>query len=144
MHLKVETDYAIRMVDYLIKRKGIAGAPEISEESKVPLRFAKNILQKLTKSEIVISYKGVYGGYELRKNPEELSLYDVVNVTDGPLILNQCMQRREECFYKSYEECPYYNIFMEISLELQNRMQGIKFSDLQYKNARASDNSSDF
>lgn len=134
MHFKVETDYAIRMVDYLIRKKSIAGAVEISEESKVPLHFAKNILQKLASNDVVISYKGIHGGYEIGKKSEEISLYDVVNVTDGPLVLNRCIMKGEECPCKSDENCPYYEIFSEASLELQKRLRGVKLSDLQHRN----------
>jgi len=137
MRLTLESDYAIRIVEYLTSKNKVVGAAEISEQASIPRRFAKNILQKLTKEEIIRSYKGIYGGYELARNPEEISLYDIVKVTEGSLALNHCRQGEKKCICVSDIGCPFSEIFTEMSLELETRLREIKFGPAVYKRQMA-------
>ena len=75
MHITLETDYAIRIVDFMVKNDGRFDAKAISEKTYVPQTFAMKILRKLGNAGIVNSYKGTKGGYELGRSPSELSLY---------------------------------------------------------------------
>ena len=74
MHITLETDYAIRIVDFMAKNDGRFDAKAISEKTYVPQTFAMKILRKLGNAGIVNSYKGTKGGYELGRSPSELSL----------------------------------------------------------------------
>jgi len=132
MRLTLETDYAIRIVDYLAKEKNITRSREISEKSNVPLRFAKNILQKLTRKKIVTSYKGAYGGYILGKNAEDISLYDVIEATNDYIEINRCHLKGKGCPCMTEEGCPYYKIFTEASVDLENRLRKARFGTLVY------------
>lgn len=82
MHITLETDYAIRIVDFMVKNDGRFDAKAISEKTYVPQTFAMKILRKLGNAGIVNSYKGTKGGYELGRSPSELSLYDVVEAVE--------------------------------------------------------------
>ena len=83
MHITLETDYAIRIVDFLAKNKTRFDAKTISDSTNVPQTFALKILRKLGSGGIVTSYKGAKGGYELSALPSELSVYDVVETMEG-------------------------------------------------------------
>lgn len=133
MQITLETEYAMRIVDYLARAGRLAGAMEISEEAVVPLRFAKNILQKLAQRGIVRSYKGVHGGYELGRRPGDISLYDVLEATSGSLALNRCLLKEYECKCIPDKQCPYYKIFQQLSNELESRMREIRFDSLIYE-----------
>ena len=65
MHITQETDYAVRIVYCLANSQGRKDARTISEEMGVTLRFSLKILHKLVQADIVKSYKGSKGGYEL-------------------------------------------------------------------------------
>jgi len=63
MHLTLEADYAVRIVDKLAIKNKKMGAQSIAEQTNVPLRFALKILRKLVACGAVKSYKGAHGGY---------------------------------------------------------------------------------
>jgi len=128
MLITQETDYAIRIVDYLVQNKDLTNASEISEATIVPPRFAKNILQKLAGKGIIRSYKGVHGGYKLGKQPKEISLYDVLKATQGPIVLSRCLYDDSRCVCDLNVGCQYYEIFKQLSNEIENKLCGIKFS----------------
>ena len=55
MHITLETDYAIRIVDFMVKNDGRFDAKAISEKTYVPQTFAMKILRKLGNAGIVNS-----------------------------------------------------------------------------------------
>lgn len=78
MHITLETDYAIRIVDCLARAQCRMGAQEIADATGVTLRFSLKILSKLTKSGIFVSFKGTNGGYEMNREPKDISLHDIL------------------------------------------------------------------
>ena len=78
MHMTLETDYAVRIVSCLVTAGRRMDAKSIAEETSVTLRFSLKILRKLVAGGIIKSYKGTQGGYELAREPKEISLNDVI------------------------------------------------------------------
>jgi Rrf2 family protein len=103
LHITLETDYAIRITDALAKAYSADSghcrmdAAAISRKTAVPLRFALKILRRLTAGGAVRSFQGAKGGYELAKPPGELSLLDVVELTQGDYQFSRCLGGAYEC-----------------------------------------------
>lgn len=87
MRITTRTRYAIRaLYDLSFHRLGqAAGAKEIAERQKVPLRFLEQILQDLRKAGIVEARRGPRGGYALARQPAQISLAEVLHAVRGPL-----------------------------------------------------------
>lgn len=129
MFITLETDYAVRIVHCLAVRKVRTSAADISEQTRVPQRFALKILRKLVSGGIVKSYKGVNGGYTLMRDPSEITLRRVVEVMEGPIILSRCLSEDYVC--TGYDGCACYfsERFYEISKKLAETLEEVKFSD---------------
>jgi Rrf2 family protein len=103
LHITLETDYAIRITDVLAKAYLAdsghcrVDAAAISEKTAVPVRFALKILRRLTAGGVVRSFQGAKGGYELAKPPGELSLLDVVELTQGDYQFSRCLGGEYTC-----------------------------------------------
>jgi Rrf2 family iron-sulfur cluster assembly transcriptional regulator len=87
MRLTTRTRYAIRaLYDLAFHRLGqAAGAKEIADRQRVPLRFLEQILQDLRKAGIVEARRGPRGGYALARPPGKISLAEVLHAVRGPL-----------------------------------------------------------
>lgn len=138
MHITLETDYAIRIVDALAHKKieplpekddGVGSrrrcldAKTISEQTGVPPRFTLKILHKLVGGGIVRSFKGVYGGYELARELPELSLCDVVELMEGEYRFSRCLSDGYSCSCCSDGDklpCAYQNVYANISLTVRD------------------------
>ena len=72
MHMTLEADYAVRIVEFLAVNPGRADAKTISERTSVTLRFTLKILRTLVSDGIVRSYKGAKGSLILHQKPPEL------------------------------------------------------------------------
>lgn len=130
MQITLEADYAVRIVDYLMRKDSIMGGEEISKAVVVPIQFTRKILIKLNRANIVNSYRGTAGGYDLARLPKEISLYDVFEAIEGPLMLNRCLIEEKRCTRVPDKQCPYHNIFRELSNEMETRMRGVSFADI--------------
>ena len=87
MRITTRTRYAIRaLYDLAFHRLGqAAGAKEISDRQKIPLRFLEQILQDLRKAGIIEARRGPRGGYVLSRPPAKISLAEVMHAVRGPL-----------------------------------------------------------
>lgn len=130
MHITLETDYAVRIVDCLAHNGGKLGAKAISETACVTLRFSLKILRKLVATGIVRSYKGAQGGYEIAKPLSEISINDIVETIEGPYTLNRCMYQDFECTRTADKRCPYHYLFAHISDQVQEQLKQVTLSNV--------------
>ena len=127
MHITLETDYAIRILIYLMRKKERVDAKNIAEGTDVTLRF----LRKLVAADLVKSYKGIKGGYEFAKeSPKEVSLYDAIRVVEGNCYLSRCLDENVGCNRGRMTECKVHNAFCKISQELQKSLSEVTFDTL--------------
>ncbi len=71
---------------------------EIAEQFHVSANHLSKVLQRLTKARIVKSIRGPKGGFLLIKEPSEVSLKDIYEAIDGPIISgNTCLLDKKRC-----------------------------------------------
>ncbi len=97
MHITLESDYAVRIVDCLSTQEARLGAGSIAEQTGVPPRFTLKILHKLVSRGLVRSYKGAKGGYELARSPSEITLREVIEIFEGPYTFSRCLDPAHVC-----------------------------------------------
>jgi Rrf2 family protein len=127
MQITRETDYAIRCVIYLAGKRGaVTMVDEISREKSIPKSFLAKILQKLSKSGIVRSYRGVRGGFELARVPGEISLLDVIEAVQGPVAMNACALDESVCSLSG--SCSVHPVWVEVREEVEKLLRKRNFS----------------
>lgn len=132
MRITQEADYGLRVVLYLSKieygKKVDAGT--IAEHEQLPLRFLLKLLRKLIQSGIIISYRGIKGGYALNKTPKEITLRDVIEAIDGPICVNRCMLDPKYCSAKKTGSCQIHSALFTVQQSLLTQLENINFEDL--------------
>ena len=84
-------EYALRAVVDLAYHFGEARTTrQIAAGTKVPTGYLAKILQDLARAGIVQSQRGVYGGFELARPPDRLTVYDVLSAVDPPRRIHSC------------------------------------------------------
>ncbi len=135
MRITLESDYALRIVTALALTDNVEDAKTLAEKTSVTQRFALKILHKLTTAGLVNSYKGVKGGYKLAVLPDKISLKQVIELIDGPIMMVRCLESSESCgMNKDKTACTYHHIFDAISIELAKKLSAITISDVINKN----------
>lgn len=126
MQIKRETDYAVRCVFYLSGREhDVVMVDEIATEMDIPKSFAAKILQKLVRAGIVSSFQGVRGGFQLARPAEEITLYDVIRVIEGPISLNICTENAAACDLS--RACKVHPFWVQVRQQVEAVFQGITF-----------------
>jgi Rrf2 family protein len=111
--------YGIRALIYLASKSGRnhkVGIKQIADDLKLPTPFLAKILQQLVKSKILISSKGPHGGFSFAKDPQNITLYDVILIIDGNSFFENCIIHNKTCQSADKENllCPVHREFSEI------------------------------
>lgn len=132
MQLNRATDYALRAVLYLVKRlpEEIVPAQTIAESEEIPMRFLLSIMRSLIQAGIIKSYRGVDGGYSLAKQPQEITLLDVVEAVEGPVWLNRCLLDAKYCSKNAAGYCEVHRALEAIQTGLVRELGGYNFAEL--------------
>ncbi|MFI3206388.1 MAG: Rrf2 family transcriptional regulator [Clostridia bacterium] len=127
MHMTLEANYAVKIVELLSFNQEKIDAKTIARESQVPERFALKILRKLVSDKIVLSFKGSKGGYLLNGKPSEINLRMVIESVEGPFRISRCQQNEYTC---SNPDCRLHTIYNDISLLVRERLESYTFADV--------------
>ena len=84
-------EYALRAVIFLADHEGESHtAHAISSVTQVPTTYLSKILQSLARAHLVTSQRGPHGGFHLTKSPDEVTVYEVVQIIDPIQRITQC------------------------------------------------------
>ncbi len=94
--LSRKADYALRAIRHCTRlpKDQFGSISEIAAAEMVPRQFLARILSDLTQGGILISHRGVKGGYRLARKPREISFLDVIETIDGSIQLNLGRHRK--------------------------------------------------
>ncbi|MBX3573130.1 MAG: iron-responsive transcriptional regulator RirA [Mesorhizobium sp.] len=100
MRLTRQTNYAVRIMMYCAANSGrLSRIPEIASAYGVSELFLFKILQPLVEARLVETVRGRNGGVRLARAASEITLFDVVRVTEENFAM-------AECFENDAAECP--------------------------------------
>src|SRR5262245_3340624 len=100
MRLTRQTNYAMRILMYCAANDGrLSRIPEIASAYSVSELFLFKILQPLVEARLVETVRGRNGGVKLGRPADQITLFDVVRVTEENFAM-------AECFESDAAECP--------------------------------------
>jgi Rrf2 family protein len=108
MRLSKKSEYGLRALLELalVHGKTMLQRRDIADRQHIPVEFLEQILLTLKRAGLVSSRRGVNGGYELIKQPNEITLGQVIRILDGPLAPISCVSKTA---YQKCNDCPYTN-----------------------------------
>ena len=127
-----QTDYAVRVVLALAKQGDGAkrSTAEIQQEMLIPRAFMSRIVARLAHAGLVVTYPGRDGGLMLPRPASEITLKDIVEAFEGPILLSQCLQVKgeDDCPFQS--TCPVRPKWGRVQVAMLREMAAITFDDL--------------
>jgi len=124
-----DTDYALRAICFIAKSKNQrVSASEIEKKLKIPKPFLRKILQVLNKKNILISHKGIGGGFVLADSARKTTLTDLIKIFQGPVHLNECLLRKRKC--PNTETCPLRKKVNDIEKYVVKELSSITLASL--------------
>jgi Rrf2 family protein len=133
MELTRKGEYAIRGIVYL------AGMPvdkvcllcDIAAAVDVPPTFLAKIFQQFSKIGLVKSFRGTGGGFLLGSAAENISLLEVIEAVEGPIIPNLCVLAPTDCRRSGF--CNVHPVWKRVQIEIRSVLAGVTLKELASK-----------
>jgi Rrf2 family transcriptional regulator, iron-sulfur cluster assembly transcription factor len=99
MELTRKTEYAIRGMLHLARlpEGEIAMMADISRSEGVPRMFLAKIFQGFIRAGLVSSVRGSRGGFMLKRDSSQITLREIVEAVEGPIVPNRCVMGEGVC-----------------------------------------------
>jgi len=125
-------EYAIKAAIYIANNSLLdvkVGFVDIAKEIDSPEAFTAKILQKLTKEGVILSVRGVNGGFFIPKNLiVKVKLAHIVQAIDGDAVFKGCGLGMEKC--NANRPCPLHDKFMSIRSDLRIMLETTNLEEL--------------
>ncbi len=132
MEFSRQADYAVRAVLELSQkpRGGLVHSSEIAKKQEIPSKYLPTIIRTLARAGLIRTFRGSNGGVSLAVPPDDISLRDVVEAVDGPLLLNRCQLQPGECRGLDDETCTLHDFWMAMARDVQEQMAAVSFAEM--------------
>lgn len=130
MQITRQADYAVRAVLYLSGLNNGRRAPtsEIAREQRIPPSFLAKIVSQLSVAGVVQTSRGARGGVTLARSPGDITLLEVIEAIDGPILLNECVGDPSVCFFG--DDCPVQGVWCDAQSGLVAKLRSTNFLGL--------------
>jgi len=128
--LRKNTDYALRMMCNLAGNYGqkAVSVRMLARQEDVSYQFACKILQKLQGAGLVESAMGPAGGYRLCREPERITMRDVIQAMQGNITVNRCTDKYDNC--PRQPNCPVSIVLRRLQKKVDDYFGKITLKDL--------------
>jgi Rrf2 family protein len=103
---------------------------EIAEQENIPPRYLEQILLTLKNAGILVSKRGVGGGYSLSRAPENISLGEAIRIVEGPLAPLDCASVSRHMSCPEESNCGLYSVMCEVRNAIANILDNISLKDV--------------
>ena len=134
MQITRQAEYAVRAVLYLahLGTSARAATSTKAEEQRIPPSFLAKIISQLSIAGLLHTSRGARGGVTLAREPQDISLLEVIEAIDGPIQLNECVGEDSLCTFD--DDCPLRPVWSEAQNELVTRLKKTTFAQLMQRN----------
>ena len=129
MKLSTKGKYGLYAMFYLAQHEGSGPQPlKAVAEIGVPEDYLEQLLGNLRRAGLVTTVRGAQGGYQLAKTPEAITVGDIIDATEGPLSISECISD-EGCCHRS-GECRTRRVWEYLSNSINGLLQSISLRDM--------------
>ena len=123
------TDYGTVVLARLAgDTQAVCSAADVSEATGIALPTVSKLLKSLARAEIVTSTRGASGGYQLARDPREISAADVIDALEGPVSITECSASDSHCDYES--TCSVGNAWQRVNIAIRHALDEVTLVDL--------------
>lgn len=124
-----DTDYAIAAVTYLARRpRETCSVAEMAAGLKISHSFLRKVMQTLSRNGIVESRKGMGGGFVFTRDPDTITIRNMIEIFQGNVRLNDCIVRYHIC--PRQDKCILRAKLLAIQKKLLDELMNLTMSSL--------------
>jgi Rrf2 family protein len=127
-----QTDYAVRVLLALAKQGQGArrSSSVIQREMLIPPAVLAQVVARLARADLIRTYPGRDGGLMLPRPAAQITLRDVVEAFEGPILLSECLQVKAEDDCPFQANCPVSSKWGRVQVAMLREMATITFESL--------------
>ncbi|MFY9790485.1 MAG: Rrf2 family transcriptional regulator [Candidatus Sulfotelmatobacter sp.] len=124
--------YALQAMMMLARRhnQGAIKIREIAYEENLPEKFLELILLELKNARMVESVRGAKGGYQLRRDPSDIRLSEIMRLIDGPLAPFGDAEQLRTLIDRDLPHRALYQLFLDVRDAAANILENTSLADL--------------
>jgi FeS assembly SUF system regulator len=103
-------------------------ASGVSDKTGIPTPTVSKVLKLLNEANLVVSTRGVNGGYQIRLLAEEISLKDIITAIDGRPALTECTHDDQACTYRA--SCGLRPNWEAVNQKILNLLSELSLADM--------------
>jgi FeS assembly SUF system regulator len=132
-----QTDYGIVL---LSRMAGLPSrqfnATELAAETRLPQPTVSKILKILGRAGLLHSHRGVKGGYTLARDPEIITVTEIIGALEGPIGITECIDDTPgECSHEA--RCPVRGNWHRINEAIRQALDGINLAEMAQPQTRS-------
>jgi Rrf2 family protein len=112
---------------------GPTATAAIAKAESIPLPFLTKVISRLATAGLLITSRGMGGGVSLAHPPEDITLLQVVEAVDGPILLNRCLLRSGAC--EREDHCAAHEVWAEIQDRFVQDLKSVTVKELARRQA---------
>lgn len=128
MRLSLHTDYALRTLMYLAASTERATVTQVADFFRISSAHVAKVVNQLARFGYIRSVRGIGGGIELARRPEEVRIGDVISTFEGNIHLLECVGREGVCVVESF--CKLKRALAEAERLQMDYLNGITLADI--------------
>ena len=130
LKLSKKADYALIAVKHLARQQAqrACSAHEIAQEYSISATLMAKVLQTLARHGLVTATHGAAGGYQLAKDPGELSVLEVITAIEGPVQITSCVSSHGPC--DVMDNCSVREPLRRVNAGILHLLTALKISQL--------------
>ena len=101
---------------------------DIAESQQISEKYISRLIIDLRRAGMVRSIRGAKGGFRIARQPEQITLLDVVEVMEGALSIVDCVRSPEKCTRNT--NCATREIWNKLNSEIRAAMSRITLADI--------------
>src|ERR1700730_14204361 len=124
--------YALQAMMMLARKyqQGAIRIRDIAYEENLPEKFLELILLELKNARIVESVRGAKGGYQLRRDPSDIRLSEIMRLIDGPLAPFGDAEQLRSLIDRDAEHRSLYQVFLDVRNAAAKILENTTLADI--------------
>ena len=123
------TDYGTVLLGHLVTNQAtVCSAADVADATGIAPPTVSKLLKSLARAGLVVSTRGVNGGYQLSRAPREISAADVIDALEGPVSITECSATDSSCDYE--QVCNVGGAWQRINVAIRKALEEVSLADL--------------
>lgn len=132
LKLSKRIDYGLLAMNYIALTHDHASVntKRIADEHHIPVELLAKVLQRLAKKGLIVSQNGPKGGYALARPAAEITVSEIIEAIEGPVMLTTCSPGGQETVCDQWGWCNLRSPLHRIQDGIRKLLQGMTLADL--------------